>query len=107
MTDLLNRIFALVEKGDIRISEHGYDQLSEDGLLVRDVLNGFKQASVIEEHPDYPKGPCILLLQHTADGKPVHALWGIPKSFDSPAILITAYRPDPARWTSDFLRRLS
>lgn len=107
MSDLLKKIAILIKSGNFRISEHEYDELSEDGLLVRDVLYGFKEANIIEEYPDYPKGPCILLLQHTVEGKPVHALWGIPKNSDSPAVLITAYIPDADRWTSDFLRRLS
>lgn len=30
---------------------------------------------------------------------------GIPKSQSSPAVVITAYRPDPERWTDNFKRR--
>jgi hypothetical protein len=60
---------------------------------------------VVEEYPDYPKGSCILVLQQDKAGKPVHVLWGIPKGFDKPAVLITAYRPDPQRWNEDYLNR--
>jgi len=31
--------------------------------------------------------------------------WGIPKGTFSPAILITAYRPDSNVWEDDYLRR--
>ena len=37
--------------------------------------------------------------------RPIHVVWGIPWGQISPAVLVTAYRPDPARWTEDFLRR--
>jgi hypothetical protein len=30
---------------------------------------------------------------------------GIPKGSSSPAVLVTAYRPDPERWMDDFRRR--
>jgi hypothetical protein len=38
---------------------------------------------------------------------PIHVVWGIPKGARSPAVLVTAYRPDPAKWSSDFIRRMS
>lgn len=39
------------------------------------------------------------------DGHSIHAVWGIPSESLSPAVLVTAYRPDPKRWADDFNRR--
>jgi hypothetical protein len=61
--------------------------------------------SVIEEYPECPMGPCVLLLQRDREGEPMHVVWGIPKGYSSPAVLITAYRPDPARWDDEFKTR--
>ena len=36
----------------------------------------------------------------------IHVLWGIPAGSDSPAVIVTAYRPDPVLWTEDYLRRV-
>lgn len=105
MTEVFDRIKRLVERGNIRISEHGYDELAADGLFARDVCAGLTDVEVIEEYPKFHKGECVLVLEEDRDEMPVHAVWGIPKGEDGPAVLVTAYRPDPARWTSDFRSR--
>ncbi len=105
MSETLQRILYLVQMGQVRISDHGYDEMAEDGILARDVIAGVPAAVLVEDYPDYSKGPCILVLQKDQDGQPIHAVWGIPKGKTSPAVLITAYRPDPDRWTDDLTRR--
>ncbi|RXK85087.1 DUF4258 domain-containing protein [Chlorobaculum sp. 24CR] len=103
--NLFQEIRQLVAAKEVIISSHGYDELAADNIFVQDVLDSVNSATVVEEYPDFHKGPCVLLLQKDRDQKPVHVVWGIPKGKTSPAVLITAYRPDPDRWEEDFTRR--
>lgn len=105
MEEFLVQIKKLIESGQIRISEHGYDELSDDNIFVSDLLNGINESITVEFYPKYPKGKCILVLQKDEGGQPVHVLWGIPAGHEKPAVLVTAYRPDPDLWEGDFIKR--
>lgn len=105
MSETFRQIVRLIQQGDVRISDHGYDEMAADGLYAREVVNSVAGAVVVEDYPDYPKGPCVLVLQEDRRGEPIHVVWGIPKGKSFPAVLVTAYRPDPQRWEPGFLRR--
>jgi len=105
-SDLFVQIVKLIKRREVRISNHGYNELVADKIFVREVIDGVHIAKVVEEYPQFPKGPCLLVLQQDREKRPIHVLWGIPIGAATPAVLITAYRPDPRRWTDDFLRRI-
>ena len=71
--------------------------MAEDGILAGEAIDGVMDAVVVE---DYPR-----LLEGTLYACALHVVWGIPRGQVSPAVLVTAYRPDPAVRTDDFLRR--
>jgi hypothetical protein len=106
MSETLRRVQMLVLGGDYRVSDHGYDELAEDDILPRDAISGIVSAVAVEDYPDRMRGPSVLTLQHDASGRPIHAVWAIPAGERRPAVLVTAYRPDPALWDSDFKRRV-
>ena len=101
---LFDRIKLLIESGDVRISVHGYDELLNDGIFVKDIV-ALDGTQVIQEYPEYKKGPCVLVFQKDRKGLPVHVVWGIPAGKESPAVLVTAYRPDIEQWMPDFMTR--
>jgi hypothetical protein len=86
MSDTFNAVKMLVAGGKVHISEHGYDELAADNILVIDVLNGVGSGLVIEDYPQFAKGPSVLVMQRDASGYPVHVLWafqGVTRSRQS------------------------
>jgi len=105
MSMTFDKVRALVQRGEVRVSDHGYDEMSDEDILARDVLAGVLDGVVVEDYPTYAKGPCVLVLQKDLNQRPIHVVWGIPKNLSSPAAVVTAYRPNPDLWSEDFTRR--
>ncbi len=105
MSQTLEQVRALVARGEVRVSVHGYEELAADHVRVRDVIDGLAGAVVVEDYPEYQKGPCVLVLEHDKAGQPIHVVWGIPFGQNSPAVIVTAYRPDPAKWDESWRKR--
>jgi Domain of unknown function (DUF4258) len=84
MNDSFRRIIDLVHGGDVQISAHGYDEMAEDGIFAGEVIDGVEAGVMIEDYPDYPRGPCTLVLQRDRSGSPIHVVWGIPRGQRSP-----------------------
>ena len=105
MSETLELVRALVEQGKFRASLHTVQELVDDGLLIEPIIRAISTAIVVEDYPEYHKGPAVLVLQFDEAGEPIHLVWGIPKDQSEPAVLVTAYRPDPQRWDASFTRR--
>ena len=105
MSQILRRVQTLVLAGDYLITDHGYDELDEDGILAADALFGIASAILVEDYPDRARGPSLLTLQYDTDGGAIHVVWALPLGERRPAVLVTAYRPDPALWDSEFKER--
>ena len=56
----LRQVVGLIRLGEVRISDHGYDELAADGIFARDALASVAEGIVVEDYPDYAKGPCVL-----------------------------------------------
>lgn len=105
MYNIFERIKELIKRGEIKISDQGYDEIAEDDIFIKDIIADINNGIIVEDYPEYRKGPCALVLEKDRDAHPIHVVWGIPKGASSPAVIVTAYRPDKNMWTDNFTRR--
>ena len=66
----------LVQRAEVRISDHGYDEMSDENILAKEVLAGVFEGIVVEDYPSYGKGPCVLVLQKDLNQQPIHVVLG-------------------------------
>lgn len=105
MSETFDKILHLVLQNEVLVSEHGYDELADEDIYVKDIMVGVSKGIIVEDYPNFSKGPCVLVLQKDSEDYPIHVVWGIPKGASLPAVIVTAYRPDPKKWSADFRRR--
>jgi hypothetical protein len=65
----------LVAEGKVRVSQHGREELADDGISLADAIAGVAGAVVVEDYPDDAKGPSALCLQEDLQGDRIHVLW--------------------------------
>jgi hypothetical protein len=82
LSDTLRRIADLAQGGHVQISAHGYDEMAEDGILAGEVVDGVAAAVLVEDYPEYSKGPCTLVLQRDHSGSPNSRSLGHPERSD-------------------------
>ena len=49
MSDTLKQIKTLIVRDEVRVSDHGYDELAEDGIFVRDRIVSVMDAELLKE----------------------------------------------------------
>ena len=82
--------------GAIDPSAHASEQMEDRHIDWIHIQEAGANAEILEEYPYDKYSPSCLLLGFTADGQPLHILVSVEE--DPLVRIITAYRPDPARW---------
>jgi len=73
MSETLATVRALVARGEVRVSRHGFFELAADDILLDDVLTALADAIVVEDYPMAGRGPSVLVLQYDTS-RPGHGV---------------------------------
>lgn len=91
-------------EGEVIITDHADEEAEADGLSFDEVYFSVVQGEIIEEYPKDKPYPSCLVYGDTFGGDPVHSVWAYNDESDF-AVIITVYKPDPARWEPDYKSR--
>jgi len=88
----------------VKITDHADEEVHNDQLTLDEVLDSVLYGEIIETYPlDRPYPSCLIYGVNACDD-PIHSVWAYNCS-TLWAVLITVYRPDPARWIGWKFRR--
>lgn len=86
----------------VLISQHAAMRFKQRGLKVKDIRTAVDNGEIIEQYPDDFPFPSCLILGKSADDKWIHVVMSDEGSMSR---IITAYYPDPDKWSEDFRKR--
>jgi len=105
VTDLeaaLKQIRTQASAGRIRITQHAQQEMTQEDIVLDDVLEAIATGQIIENYPEHRRGACCLLYGCTQDNHPLHIVCTTAQPL---LIIITVYRPKPPKWITPTLRR--
>lgn len=83
----------------MRWTDHIHMRLIKRNISIEDIEKSLLSGEIIEQYPnDYPYPSC-LVLGFDANNNHVHVVCGIS---ETELHLITAYYPNPVKWSEDF-----
>jgi hypothetical protein len=96
-------LISAIQGRRIKVTNHADEEAEDDKLLLEDIKAASLKGEVLEEYTtDTPFPSCLVLGWIGAD--PVHAVWAYSEDTRW-AVLVTVYRPDPARWVNWRIRK--
>ena len=87
------------EEDAVLISEHAAERFQERGIKISDIRYAIGDGEIIEQYLDDFPFPSCLILGTTKEGKMLHTVMSDEGSMSR---IITAYYPDPDKWSADF-----
>ena len=100
----IDDIIGAIHRNRIRITDHADEEAQVDHLSFDEIFTSVLQGEIIENYPDDKPYPSCLIYGKTFSREPVHSVRAYHQETRW-AVLITLYRPDPARWLDWRTRR--
>jgi len=93
----LQEIVTSIRERRFRITDHADEEIQADHLSFDEVFLSVLQGEIIEAYPTDKPYPSCLIFGRNFNGEPIHSVWAYNHETGW-AVLVTVYRPDPARW---------
>ena len=84
MSETFEQVRRLIERGEVRISDHGYDQLAADGLFVRDILASVGRRRQRRGVSRLPEGPLLVIAAEGSRGESIRGFGVFQKAGHHP-----------------------
>ena len=99
----IENIIDAIRNRRVKITDHADEETVNDCLTYDEIYFSLIQGEVIEDYPSDKPYPSCLIFGRNFGGEPIHSVWAYNPE-NQWAVLITVYRPDPARWIDWKLR---
>lgn len=102
LNNILQNIKNHARKENIRITQHGQQEMAEEGINLDDLLEAVSTAEIVENYPEHQRGACCLINGVTTSGENLHIVCTTSQPV---LIVITVYKPKPPKWLTPTQRR--
>jgi hypothetical protein len=93
------------EQYKIEYRVHSVRRMFQRDIYEDDVELLLEQGEIIERYDDDFPLPSLLISGSDVTGRPLHVVAGI-NNIEKIIVIITAYEPDPLRWSDNFTGRI-
>ncbi len=93
----LSEIVEAIQSNRIMITDHADEEAANDHLKFEEIFYSVLHGEIIERYPKDKPFPSCLIYGKNSKGEPIHSVWAYNRKTKW-AVIITVYRPDPARW---------
>ena len=98
----INIIRRLFQQDAFVITNHMMNRMTQRSISMDEVRDTIMTGKIIEEYPNRRPYPRCLIVRSLRQMRPIHVVVGVS---EDALYLVTAYVPDPNRWSNDFERR--
>lgn len=99
---MLEQIRIQAEGENIRVTQHAQQEMTEENIILNDVLEVISTGAILENYPEHQRGACCLLCGFTQNNRPLHVVCTTAQPV---LIIITVYEPKLPKWLTPTQRR--
>jgi len=94
LIEKLSHIKQAFKRGEFKFSLHGAQEAYEENILPLEIKEAIEEGEILEDYPEYRRGPCCLIYGRTKAGRDLHVVCSV----GAPVVITTVYEPKEPRW---------